>query len=190
MQNRELEDALAGARQIVTATVTVRSREGTTGSPQMQKSPPFDGLSANRGGEIRCRRSDLCRRQSTRNLLLSSHRRDPEQAKPANYPIRVAVHALTCIHLHSRAFRRFHLRTVALIPPHFVTATVTVRDVRWCAPTLVGVGRRGGARPALDCHGECGLSGSPTVGTARCPAGFTLREHGVGRAIRGPHVDP
>jgi len=54
----------------------------------------------NRGGEIR-----------TRDLL---------------NPIRLAVHALTCIQLISRAFRRSHLRTLALIPPHFVTATVTV----------------------------------------------------------------
>ncbi len=59
-----------------------------------------DRLLANRGGEIR-----------TRDLL---------------NPIRVAVRALTCIQLHSRAFRRFHFHSVALIPPHFVTATVTV----------------------------------------------------------------
>jgi hypothetical protein len=66
------------------------------------------------------------RTRTTRDLLPSSRRRDIEQAQPANNPIRVAVHALTCIQLHSRAFRRFHLRTHALIPPHFVTATVTV----------------------------------------------------------------
>ena len=52
--------------------------------------------------------------------------RDPEQAKRANYPIRVAVRALTCIQLISRVFRRFHLPTLPLTPAHFVTATVTV----------------------------------------------------------------
>jgi hypothetical protein len=89
---------------------TVRNRRPRSSFHALHESPPFDGLSANRGGEIRCRRSDLCRRQSTRDLL---------------NPIRVAVHALTCIHLHSLAFRRFHLHSVALIPPHFVTATGT-----------------------------------------------------------------
>ncbi|MCK5484552.1 MAG: hypothetical protein KAJ13_12640, partial [Gemmatimonadetes bacterium] len=34
---------------------------------------------------------------------------------------------LNCIKLQSSAFRRFHIHSVALIPPHFVTATVTVR---------------------------------------------------------------
>jgi hypothetical protein len=61
-------------------------------------------LLPNRGGEIR-----------TRDLL---------------NPIRVAVRALTCIQLYSHAFRRFYFRTVALIPPHFVTATVTVRRAK------------------------------------------------------------
>jgi len=66
----------------------------------------------------------------TPDFLPSSRRRDTERAQPAKNPIRVAVHALTCIHLHSRAFRRFHLRTLALIPPHFVTATVTARKAK------------------------------------------------------------
>jgi hypothetical protein len=92
---------------------TVRNRRPRSSFHALHESPPFDGLSANRGGEIRCRRSDLCRRQSTRDLL---------------NPIRVAVRALTCIHLHSFTFRRFHLHSVALIPPHFVTATVTVQQ--------------------------------------------------------------
>ena len=46
-----------------------------------------DRLLLNRGGEIRRRRPDLCRRQSTRDLLPSSRRRDTEQAKPAIHPM-------------------------------------------------------------------------------------------------------
>jgi len=80
-----------------------------------------DRLLANRGGEIR-----------TRDLL---------------NPIRLAVRALTCIQLHSHTFRRFHLHSVALIPPHFVTATVTVgkRSARRAAAGIRALARQPGA---------------------------------------------
>jgi hypothetical protein len=125
-----------------------------------------NSLLLNRGGEIRCRRSDLCRRQSTRDLLPSSRRRDIEQAEPANYPIRVAVHALTCIQLHSRAFPRFHLHTVALVPPHFVTATVTARN------RSARRGRRWEGRS--DRTSYCGSRTSKSM--AASVAAFQLRE--------------
>ncbi len=100
---------------------------------------------ANRGGEIRSRGEAetferALARETTRDLL---------------NPIRLAVRALTCIQLHSHAFRRFHVRTNALSPPHFVTATVTVR-------------KRSARRAAADIRASI-LPGSEEYGRALRP---------------------
>ena len=58
------------------------------------------------------------------DLLPSSHRRDTER-EARDHPIRVAVRAYTFIRSYSRVSPRFHLRKLPLIPPQFVTATVT-----------------------------------------------------------------
>ena len=88
--------------------------------------------------------------------------------------------------MHFGDFTCVQLRSFLLLSLQLRLQFVTSGGVH--PPWLAWAGG-GGARPALDRHGGRGLFGSPAVGTARCPAGFTLREHGVGRAIRGPHVD-
>ena len=62
----------------------------------------------------------------SRPAAVESEARHSSEQRSRDNPMRVAVRALTCVQLHSRAFPRFRMRTLPFIPPHFVTATVTV----------------------------------------------------------------